>query len=156
MRCVCWMSKNREILLRAAFVAYIGFMLWLLFGQRFDGGFAWEWAQLRERINLKPLHTIKSYLWVLENDRSQTAMRHAAINLAGNVVMFLPLGYFFAVLFQPMRKFWRMLLYTVLLICAVECLQLLTMLGSCDVDDLLLNLVGVIFGWCIGMAIRKK
>ena len=32
-------------------------------------------------------------------------------------------------------------------IAAVEAVQLFTLLGSCDVDDLLLNLLGVLLGW---------
>ena len=157
MRCACWMNKLRRTFLRGAFVVYAALMLWLLFGQRYEGSIAWEnLSQLLERINLKPLHTIKSYLWVLMNDLSLTAMRHAFVNLAGNVVMFVPLGFFFAVLFPRLRNFGWMVLCTVALICAVEIVQLLTLLGSCDVDDLLLNLAGTIIGWGIGMLIRKK
>ena len=157
MRCACWMNKSKTTFLRGAFVVYAAIMLWLLFGQRYEGGFGWEdMSQLLDRVNLKPLHTIKSFLWVLMNDRSLTAMRHAFVNLAGNVVMFVPLGFFFAVLFRRLRNFGWMLLCTVVLICLVELVQLFTLLGSCDVDDLLLNVIGAIIGWCIGMLIRKK
>jgi len=143
--------------LRAAFVVYVGLMLWLLFGQRMEAGFAWvDPEQIWDRVNLRPLRTIKNYLWVLENDRSLPAVKHAVVNLAGNVVMFVPLGFCLAALFRPMRNFWRMLLCTVVSICLIEVLQLVTSLGSCDIDDLLLNVTGTTIGWCIGILSCKK
>ena len=51
-------------------------------------------------------------------------------------------------LFRPMQKFWRFALTMLLLLVAVEAVQLLLACGSCDVDDVLLNLAGtlIVFG----------
>ena len=40
-----------------------------------------------------------------------------------------------------------MLLWSAVLICVIELVQLVTALGSCDVDDLILNLPGILLGW---------
>lgn len=156
MRCVCWMN-NRQTLLRAAWILYAGLMLWLLFGQRWEGSFALaDWQHMRENIRLTPWHTNRNYLWVLQNSEDPGMRRAAVINLVGNVVMFVPMGYLMAAVFPKLRSFWRLLLWSVLLICAVELLQLVTGLGVCDIDDLLLNLPGVLLGWIFWLLLSKK
>lgn len=157
MRCVCWMNERRKIVLRAAFVLYGILMLWLLFGQRYQGQLVIpDPGQMLEKMNLKPLHTIGNYLWVLEHSEDPGMRREATINLVGNVVMFVPLGYFLGALFVPFRRFWRVLLWSAVLICVVELLQILTMLGSLDIDDLILNLLGILLGWCVWKLTGKK
>ena len=41
------------------------------------------------------------------------------------------------------------------LICVIELVQLVTALGSCDVDDLILNLPGILLGWVIHKLTEK-
>jgi glycopeptide antibiotics resistance protein len=55
---------------------------------------------------------------------------------------------FLPCLFRPMQKLWLFALTMFLLLVAVEALQLLLACGSCDVDDILLNLSGtlILFG----------
>ena len=43
-----------------------------------------------------------------------------------------------------------------LLILAVEILQLVTLLGSCDIDDLLLNILGAAMGYVLWKLRNKK
>ena len=61
--------------------------------------------------------------------------------------MFVPLGIFLPGLWQKLRRFWKTLLLSALIVAAAEIVQMLTLLGSCDVDDLLLNLIGVMLGY---------
>ena len=46
-----------------------------------------------------------------------------------------------------LQKLWKTLLCVTLMITAVELAQLFTLVGSCDVDDLLLNLLGAGLGY---------
>ena len=143
--------------MRFLFLLYVGLMLWLLFGQRFQGELAFaQVQQMLEKISLKPGHTIGSYLWVLKNSADPQMRREAVINLVGNVVMFVPLGFFLGALFRPMGSFWRMLLCSIGIICLVELLQIITLLGSCDIDDLILNLPGTMLGWGIWKCMDKS
>lgn len=136
--------------MRVAFVLYVAAMLWLLFGQRLPEQWSLPtWEQMQERLSLEPGHTIGNYLWVLRNSAGLQARRDAVVNLVGNVVLFIPLGYFLGALFRPFARFWPMLIWSAAMICAVEAVQLVTALGSCDVDDLILNLVGITVGWLI-------
>lgn len=151
--------KQGKFWLKLLFGMYAAWMLWLLFGQRLGMmGSDPYWQQLRENSNLRPLETVGRYLWVLRHSTSTAQIRHAIINLVGNVIMFVPLGFLTPCLWQRLRKFGWHCLAMLLTILTVELLQLLTLLGSCDVDDLLLNLVGTSIGyllWKLWQKIRK-
>lgn len=154
------MSKRRTQIAGALFFLYAMLMLWLLFGQRMgqpSGGT--YWGRLLANLNVKPLETVQRFIWVLRNSHDATLLRHAVVNLVGNVVMFLPLGYLTPCIWSKTQKFRWHLIYMVLTILAIEVLQLVTLLGSCDVDDLLLNLVGTTIGyllWKIASLFVKK
>lgn len=96
--------------------------------------------------NLKPFHTIRLYLPLLHREPESDLFRQAVVNLVGNVVMFVPLGMFLPAWVKK-PSFWKILLTGAAVICLIELLQLVTLLGCCDVDDLLLNLVGVSLGY---------
>ena len=126
------------------FGLYCALMLWLLFDRSgYDAGLPYA-EQLK--YNLLPFETIGRFLRLLGS--SQGGLRtHAFINLAGNVVMFIPLGFFLPKLWQKQRKLWRTLLTTAGIITVVELTQLFTLLGSCDTDDLILNVLGAAVGY---------
>lgn len=88
-------------------------------------------------------------------------------NIAGNVLGFVPYGFYLPVLFAGVRgngksrRFGvlRVLLLSLLLSLFVETMQLAFKVGSFDVDDLLLNTLGGILGYIIyvtGMCYRKQ
>ena len=128
------------------FVLYSAIMLWLLFDRvgGIDGMPYWD--QIRANLNLEPFHTIKLFLNVLD---SRVYSATAIINLGGNVILFIPLGFFLPRVFPSLRKFRRTLLATALIIIAVELAQLFTLLGSCDIDDLILNVMGATIGYLL-------
>ena len=79
-------------------------------------------------------------------------------NLFGNVIIFIPFGFFL-----PMGSWQRSFIvtayYSFVLSLCVEVFQLITKVGSFDVDDLLLNTIGGICGYilfAICAAIRRR
>ena len=80
----------------------------------------------------------------------------AVINLAGNVVMFVPLGALLPAANGKLRKFFRTFFACAGLILVVEVLQLFTLLGSFDVDDIILNLSGMLVGFILFAIFGKK
>ena len=136
-------SKHRKLKL-ALFFLYSCFMLYLLFHR--PGGISGMdyWAQIRANLNLEPFHTIRLFLRVAGNPVYSSA---AITNLGGNVILFIPLGLFLPRVFPRLQRFWRTALTTVLIITAVEMTQLFTLLGSCDIDDLILNVLGAAMGY---------
>ena len=130
---------------------YTVLMLWLLFGQRW--GTPIYQQQLAENINLVPLVTLKRY-WQLLQGSDGALVRHAFINLGGNVVMFVPLGALLPGVFPRLRKFWKTFFFSGALIVTIEIVQYFTLLGTCDIDDLILNLAGVTLGYLLYRCIR--
>ena len=98
-------------------------------------------------MNLDPFHTIGNYWTVAKRMDFSPIFYHCVINLAGNILLFVPIGYF--------RKFFPFLLTCVLAVTLVELLQLVTRLGSLDVDDLILNLFGMIVGYLCFIIFKK-
>ena len=138
-------DSGKKPLWRLLFLAYAMWMLWLLFGQRLGNGTS---GALWDNMNLRPLETIRLF-WNLLDHRNPALVRHAVINLVGNVIMFVPLGFFLPLIFSRLRRFMKLVLTSTLLIVSVELVQLFTRLGSCDTDDLILNLAGVILGFLL-------
>ena len=142
--------QGGKVFCRLLFVLYCLLMLWLLFGQR------WDTVDYSARHwNLKAFSTVTMYWNLLKSNASAYHIRQAFINLAGNVVMFVPLGYFLPRLFGKMKPLWKTMLMSCFLIVAVELTQYFTYLGTCDIDDLILNLVGCLLGWLLWRIKRR-
>ena len=136
------------------FAVYCVLMLWLLFDRPgYIDGIPY-WDQLLPNLNLMPFRTLRLFFGLLRDHRPYL-VRTALINLLGNVVMFVPLGLFLPLIFLRLQKLWRTLFTVTLLIAVVEIAQLFTLLGSCDVDDLILNLLGAALGYGIYKQIKK-
>ena len=145
---------KRSRIVYALFAAYCALMLWLLFDRPgYIDGIPY-WDQLLPNLNLMPFRTLRLFFGLLRDHRPYL-VRAALINLLGNVVMFVPLGLFLPLIFTRLRKLWRTLFTVTLLIAVVEIAQLFTLLGSCDVDDLILNLLGAALGYGIYKRIKK-
>lgn len=102
----------------------------------------------RAGINLTPGATVRAMLE--KGSRGQKL-----INLAGNVLIFVPLGFLPALLWKRWRHLW-----TAVPLCAgvsllIEALQLF--IGrSVDVDDLILNTLGGLLGYLLFCLVPRK
>ena len=82
----------------------------------------------------------------------------AYANLFGNVLIFVPFG-FFMPMASKYRSFWATAVNSLALSLLVETFQLLTKVGCFDVDDLVLNTLGGILGYITFMicnTIRRR
>lgn len=68
------------------------------------------------------------------------------VNLAGNIVVFIPLGYFLPLLFGKYRNIKTVILMGFTVSCLFEICQYIFYLGSTDIDDIILNVFGAILG----------
>lgn len=148
------MSKHRgnrlwhKILLRLLFLVYLAAMLWLLFGQRWG-------SNTTRAMNLTPFATVKLYWRVLKYSHDKSLLFHSVVNLVGNVVMFIPLGFYAPYLLRSSRNFVRFLLLMVAVLLTIEVVQYATALGSLDVDDMILNMAGVLAGYIVWLCNRR-
>ena len=142
--------KQSDSFLRFLFILYTATMLWLLLCRTRDYDPTLSYRQmLSGNINLQPFHTIGNYLYVLRRSTNPAFMRDAVVNLGGNVLLFIPAGILIPRLWRNMRNFFRFLAVCTGMILAVETVQLFTLLGSFDIDDLILNLLGMSVGFLL-------
>lgn len=100
-----------------------------------------------EQISLIPFAGIKKIL--MGGD-----MLFALINIAGNILMFGPLGFFIPLLYPKLGRFKATVLYGFLVSLLIECTQLF-LCRETDIDDLILNTIGVILGYAVYIAFKK-
>lgn len=137
---------NRNRIWIALFMAYCALMLWLLFDRPgFVEGVPY-WEQVAAQLNLVPFRTLRLFTDLLDSSHPEF-VRAAVINLFGNIVMFIPLGFLLPRTFPKLHTLVRILLTTAVIITLVEIAQLFTLVGSCDIDDLILNVLGAAIGY---------
>lgn len=137
---------KRKLLL-AGFAAYIFLMLWLLFVRLRGVTVTDYWAQLPGRVNLVPFSSVGSMLRNLWHYPYPSVLWTVVYNIGGNIVMFVPLGFFLRALVPGCRSFWRCMGTVAIIMAGVELAQLLTLRGFCELDDVMLNLLGAAIGW---------
>jgi glycopeptide antibiotics resistance protein len=96
-------------------------------------------------INLVPFETIMKYL----NGGGNYGRYAPLINIFGNLAAFAPMGFFLPVLFKKCRKFAFYFITIMIMILAVESIQLFFRIGFFDVDDIILNSAGAFFIWFV-------
>ena len=69
------------------------------------------------------------------------------INIVGNIVAFAPFGFFLPVISRRSKKWYNTVTFGFTWSLILETLQLISKVGSFDVDDLFLNTLGAAFGF---------
>ena len=127
------------------FLVYIGIASILLFFSSYRKTVRYGENASFTEYNLIPFDTIMRYI----NATGSINTSIVVTNLAGNILAFMPLGFFLPLLFKRYMKFWKTTLIVVVSTLTVECLQYFFRVGSFDVDDLILNTVGGILGFVV-------
>ena len=134
-------SKYQKYIL---FFLYCAAMLWLLLARMPNEAGVPFSVYLQTHFNPVPFRTIRRFSRLL---RRPYLVRIALRNLVGNIVLFTPLGYFLPDVSVRLRKFWVTFLAVAIIITTIELAQLFFMVGTCDIDDLILNLFGASLGY---------
>ena len=147
-------SRKRKALRglgKVLFVLYIGFLIYFLIFSDWYG----RTGEMQEyHYNLVLFKEIKRF-WQYRHQLGFFAM---FTNLFGNVIIFIPFGFFLPMASKYRRCFATLFWIFGLSLC-VETFQLLTKVGSFDVDDILLNTIGGVAGhiiFVICVAIRRR
>ena len=69
------------------------------------------------------------------------------LNLAGNVIAFMPFGFILPEVWDQLNRWYTITLLGFLFSLCIEVAQLVGRVGSFDVDDLLLNTIGALIGY---------
>ncbi|MFV0363121.1 MAG: VanZ family protein [Suipraeoptans sp.] len=132
------------------FVLYIAFIIYFLLFSDWYG----RSQSAQYNYNLTPFREITRF-WEY---RDQIGLYTMFINLFGNIIIFIPFG-FFVPMASRNKSFFVAALLSLALSLGIEIFQLLTRIGSFDVDDLILNTIGGIIGYIIYIiisAIRRS
>ncbi|KFF23085.1 VanZ family protein [Chryseobacterium sp. JM1] len=101
------------------------------------------------------LITVEPVFSTIEFIHNTISWKDIVIIVLGNIVMFIPFG-FLGWIFPRLRDL-KILMYTFMAsIVIVEALQYFTRMGIFEVDDILLNTLGVCLGWLLCGFIEKK
>lgn len=77
-------------------------------------------------------------------------------NLIGNLVLFLPWGIMLPLLGKRFKSAKPFFLLTAMVIICVELMQLVFRVGTCDIEDFLLNMLGAAIGYIITRILTQK
>jgi glycopeptide antibiotics resistance protein len=130
----------------ASAILYIAILYQMLF--RFGRGNVMlsEGMQYNYAFNLIPFKTISEYIMAAIDGNIRG---HAIRNLIGNLFLLLPLGFYLPFLFKKATALRMYAVVVAAFIVIIEVVQLITMSGSLDIDDFILNFTGAIIGFLI-------
>ena len=126
---------------RVLFMIYLAGLCYFLF---FAENYGRIFGQENYRYNLVPFREIERF-WTYRHELGI----HSFYNLAGNILGFVPAGFFIPVLWKNKRGFLFTACVTLQMSLLVEILQLVFRVGSFDVDDLILNTLGGMLGYLL-------
>ena len=144
---------NHKAVMKLLFIIYMCALVYVVFfaeamGRTPQDGYVY---------NLTPLKEIKRFMkYIWDNDALGRAAR---LNIFGNIIAFIPFGIYLPYTSESKLGFISTFLYTFSLSLTIELVQLITKVGSCDVDDIILNALGGVIGyilWYIYTKLRKK
>ena len=145
---------DRRKALKLMFWIYCAVMLALLFWRAPDRGPGTYWDKVLGLLNPRPFEMICHFARLLGH-RSPAMVRLAAVNLFGNILLFVPLGLLLPAVWPRLARWWKTLGVCAGAVIAVELTQMLTLLGYCDIDDLILNLLGAALGYGLFLLFTK-
>lgn len=141
-------KKGRDILKWSLFILYIALMIYFMFFAEMFGRTPSE----EPRYNLIPFKEIIRFI----KYSSRLGIQTVVINIVGNVVVFIPFGMALTSISKRGLGFFVVTLYSASLSIAIELIQLLTRVGSCDVDDIILNTLGGMIGYLLYIFIKSR
>jgi len=143
-------EKPMKVNLWIFFILYIVLLITLtLFDEEFSRYWQLIFMATKEEINnyftsqvnLIPFNTIIGYI---KNYNELLDTSVVIINIYGNFIAFMPFAFFLQMLFKKQSKFKNYLITMILIVLGIEVVQLLTLSGSFDIDDFILNISGAL------------
>ncbi len=143
-------TEKMRLLCRVLFVVYLIILFYFLFfsetmGRVSDGG---------ERKYIYNLELFKEISRFIEY-RDILGWKIVTLNLAGNIVAFMPFGFFLPMVIKNCKGWLLVTLLTLTTSFVIETVQLVTKVGSFDVDDIVLNTLGGILGYSCYYIVHK-
>lgn len=127
----------REILLNVFFIYFIAVVQLTLFKQgQFDLRYGGKWY-----VNVIPIRETVRMI-----TRYHESMRRIMYNVGGNILLFIPFGFFMPLLFEKMNSIKKVLLYALCFSFTIEFIQYFAVADTSDIDDIIFNCMGAVIG----------
>ncbi len=146
-------TEKRKELLRAAlscsFALYLVLLVnFLFFESSFSRGYGLIFLQSRETVsyyldnflNVEPFSMIRRYFHGYSI--GTVSLNNFLMNIVGNFVLFMPFSFFLPIFYKKQNNFFIFFFTVALTSASAEVLQVLFMMGTGDIDDLIMNTVG--------------
>lgn len=142
-------SKIRSFWLKILFIIYCLFTITILFlnnEYRFGGSVdigIFSKEHLKWSTNVIPFATMIGYINKLISQEISKSV--VIINLATNLLLFAPIGFFIPMLYKDkIKNTTQFIIMMIIITLVIEILQFVTYRGAADIDDIILNTVGAI------------
>lgn len=137
------MIKNTTKRQKLGWVLFILYLCLLAYFMFFSESFGRTDTSRGYQYNLVPLKEITRYF------QHYGTIGHLLfmINIWGNVAAFLPFGFFLPIISRRSKKWYNTCMLGFGFSLMLETLQLIFMVGSFDVDDMILNTMGAVLGY---------
>lgn len=157
--------KSKKPLLITIFIVYCAAVAYVTlarsaaavldtFGMLGTDGFMSYHELLSANLNLIPFFSF--YNFITMPVRTGIIVRGFFVNLFGNLLLFLPWGLLLPCISEKMRSAKRFFAVTSAVIVSIELVQLFTLLGACDIEDYLLNIIGALIGFAASRKLIAK
>lgn len=141
-------ERRKDILKKTHWLVFVIYCLNLIYVLFLDPHFGRHMTSqamtfheyLKQNVNLHLFDSIR--LFIHGYEIGVVSLETLLRNILGNIVVFMPMGYFLPALFKNQRKMSVFLVTLVIMILCVESIQVLLRIGSGDIDDLMLNMIG--------------
>lgn len=134
--------KTAALCLFIFYCAYLATLLFLDKNYSRDVGLLYSGTNFNDYISIRtnfiPFKEISGFIKELSDGNTLNAI----INIFGNLAAFAPFGLFLPLLFKKFRSLGPFFVFIIGILIFVEGCQLLTMTGSCDIDDIIMNSAG--------------
>lgn len=139
------MKKQTKVLIqRMAWILFVIYLVILVYFLFFSERYGRTITSQNYKYNLVLFQEIKRFI----RYRHQLGWESFLVNIVGNVMAFTPFGFVLPIISPNSRKFFNILLLSFEFTMTIELLQLLLKVGIFDVDDIFMNTLGGVIGYC--------
>lgn len=146
--------RKQDKTLKILWWVYIA-LLFVFVVVKFKGSF----YELSDRVNTYSMQGSINYNLIPFRSMSTQIERitqwWALKNLLGNIIPFIPFGFLLPITYKKFSSAISIFVIGLASILLIEIFQFFTKLGSFDVDDIILNMIGIVCGYVIFLVINR-
>lgn len=139
------MKKVSNILSSTLLFMYIIYLLYLVFFSTYYGR-----GYFHRSYNFIPFKTIVEYMFF------SSSLNATVLNIVGNILAFVPMGFLVPIVFSKINRFKCIAILVLISTISIEIIQFIIGVGTCDIDDVILNWLGGVIGFQIYKILINK